>query len=1048
MTVGPIRTSNNSLPVEQSVPQKSWWSRGWTQATNIWPAQLARSIAYPSKCPQQTLTRIEDAAKASIEAAARANIRGRSTAYLQGEIQDALAQRPRVSQTATNAIEQMPQNINDPDITRVPTLRRRIETVDWKGQIKVNQARLTKKLTAFTILLRMRDRSGVEDVDNLKLMNIVKLHTEGASPKSLWTLFTTHYELSLFQTFVGLWVYWFYYMTSIVTNTIDAYLGSFIDDLTEEFTKEHSNARNVVIQKAIVNLNQFLVGDIQSSKAFSQSEDHGDLNDYQNKAIERHYGFSIEELCRTFSEKRVEDSPRVRFFKDFQEIPILGLFFLGFEKLVNRFIIRNLMRSWILPGVMETAVNKGLEATQPHNIPFSLSMTRFVTSQLEQLYLSLQEEQSEGGSKPKHLSGTEQLPTLIKNLKTVLALEPHNTSIELKNKLTELENANETSGYNPLHIINKNVDNQVAEGIEQGINDAGQALFHYINKTAKSGELWARMLELSCEPFSGETSNPRDLQAEYAEEQTKLERTAKVVFKELVRQSVAKIFKSQGSKPLAIDSFRKQKTVSSKIVKELNRVCSAMSRKIDAAAQGPSSENNVQLEIVEFLQIIEVFAKRTEFQEKTNGINGVHQNEIWRTFNPIFNQARRLQEKLTNLQTYQHYHPSHTAVEKNLREIQNRLQAIQEQFHSQPRHLQNPLMQSLNKCIEEVTVLLGANAPISNYLQNLSNNLANLIQETSAKQQTLDALEAIYKGPAQALRPRHVMELGIVDQIIAFEQGNPPANFRLSHCIQQLRANIAHLPSSPEREQIQQLIGNGRNLSPKVPELTRLIRGIYRAAYLRQRQEMIALNTSIGDAVRKIRHKAASYHELKNQDYASLKSEMSQITKDLKSMTTLVKNAEAHFSSSSGWPKLIGFGATALGAYVGPGVGAITGLISGIFTDAFSINDEKESDETGESTPSKIMHVLSPIGVTGFAASQWLSTAPIARFLPSWAGLATALGGYRTGWAGPTAVRSHTEEKVFNQVWDIYSSAYKLGLHPRIWKAVATRTMKTMADAD
>ena len=315
------------------------------------------------------MKRTEQAAGLSLEwAAAAGNIRIQpNSARLHGMIDQALAHRPRTytSTAGTAPIAQNPPNIDDPDVTRVPHLRRGAETVDWKEQIRVNQARMTQKLSAFSILMRMRNHAGVDDINNLKLMNIVKLHTEGTDPESLWALFTSHYDLNFFQTLKALWVYCFYFMTSLITNTINAYLGSFIERSTEELTNEHSNARSVILQSIIRNINQFLVGDIQASKAFANGEGYGDLADYQDREIERHYTFSLPKLCRAFSEKRVENSPRVRFFKDFQEIPILAWLFVGIEWFLNQFIIRSNMRCWILPGVMESAVHKGLEATIP-----------------------------------------------------------------------------------------------------------------------------------------------------------------------------------------------------------------------------------------------------------------------------------------------------------------------------------------------------------------------------------------------------------------------------------------------------------------------------------------------------------------------------------------------------------------------------------------------------------------------------------------------------------------------------------------------------------
>ena len=89
-----------------------------------------------------------------------------------------------------------------------------------------------------------------------------------------------------------------------------------------------------------------------------------------------------------------------------------------------------------------------------------------------------------------------------------------------------------------------------------------------------------------------------------------------------------------------------------------------------------------------------------------------------------------------------------------------------------------------------------------------------------------------------------------------------------------------------------------------------------------------------------------------------------------------------------------------------------------------------------------------PVGV-GAAAASSLGGGVISNWLPfSWKAAATGAGGYVTGWQAYSATQSHTEKEVFNQVWDIFTNAYSLGLHPRIWKVALTRTMKAMVDGN
>jgi hypothetical protein len=876
----------------------------------------------------------------------------------------------------------------------------------------------------------MSDRCGKAEDNNLALMNLVKKATEGANSPSVWELFTSHYNLSFFEYIQAAWFYWIYYQTSLISNTISAYLGSFVEHLTKDLTKENSETRTFVFSSLLQNAKEFLIDDNQAARDFSQGKDHGDLASYQNRAIERHYGFSLSELCKKFSEKRVEkSSPQVEFFKNFQLIPIIGWAFVAFQWFVNHFIIQRSMQSWILPHALESAVNKGLEATQPHNLPFTLGLTQFFTQQFEQLLGKLKNGDDSTPASVDKFPETELLSPTIKELIKAIALQGIETPLELRKKFAEIERGKNL------------VKDRIEKAIEEGIVHSGNLLFRYLNEVAQSGELFARLLDLATTPFSGESKSQAVLEAEYKAETAKLTRIAETVFKQIVRAAVAKKFngvKTEDSQNIAQSLFEEQRIIVTKIANELDRLCATMTLKVAQSREEPTDENNVQTDIASLLQIMQVLAGRKELVEQLNHLKGPDRNAILGVVTPLMQRAEKIQERVLNLQELQAEYPSDANVVLHFTELGNLIRLIKGQFHAQPRHLQNPLIQSLGKTADELIRCRGAKAPLRIRLQQIINEISRLTETIVKEQQTIEAIHKLYP-------PRdHVEEnapQGLLDEMLSFQRGVHPRGFKPQACMDEIRKCLVHFPSE-ERGELERIIGDGSNLRKKWPLLAQALERIFRKHSIAKNQNKTLLDQALEKSSAWVQEKTLKYKLVKQDDHNKMQMEMSAISSEVTSFVKDVKDMDLNLSASfpsSLYGAICAVPVPALGAWLGSFLGPVlgpVGTIAGAFVGgaagkyARGIGDKPDGSNN---SMKKVAGITAAAAATYYFAPALLATA------------ACSATGAFLGWSGMKKVQSGLENMAFNEVWGIFGQAFKLALHPRIYKAATTRTMKVLS---
>ncbi len=911
-----------------------------------------------------------------------------------------------------------------------PPVEMNRESLDWKEQIKTHSRTLCRQLSIYNALEKMRDACGIKAEEEFHVLALVKQATEGNHPPSVWKLFIGKYkQLTFFQKIKAGWVYWVYYQTSLISNTVEAYVEAFIRNMTSDLTS--AKTRSYVFSKLLENASQFLIDDVQATKNFADGKEYGNVDDYRARAIQRHYApLSIKELCKKCSENRIKkDAPTVRFFKDFQQIPFLGWFFQGFEWLVNRYIIQRSMRRSILPKALEDLFDKGVS----NHLSFALTLTRFFTSQIKELntVLDSKKELSKPTTPP---SGTELLPETIKYLKQAVDLEDCRTPDEVKERLQKL------NGQGFFGFFNKKID----EVLEQGAIDAGNLLFQYLNEKTQSGELFARLLlELSSDPFSRNMASEEVLKAKYEAEQSELEGIGAIAFEKLTRKSVAKIIirgNPKYKKEAAEQSFKAKQKVAEITFGQLKQLSNQMRGKIVASAELPTPENNVQTDIASFLQIMKVFVQRKETQDSFKTLNEAERDVAWRLITPLYERAAKMEEAVLRLQNLQDEYPCHVKIVGELQQIHDRLTSIRNQFHQYPdQPLDDSVIQSLGIPAEEIAKQLGAKAAHSKTLQSYVGEIAHLSESLTREQKALGALYAL-SSP--------------LDQLFKYEQGEKQDGFQPKVCKTEIGEALKLFPKD-ERDSLFSLIGNGSNLKAKWGQLRQLLHRIDHTHRALKKGVENDLDGALDKTLEWVGKELNEYTDKKKEEHADMQSEINTISEEAAALEKEFTKAKLELPAlftpmETKMGAALGFGiGTLLGSSVAGPVGAAVG--AGVGTAAgkylYYAGTEEDSDFLHNDHGTVVKTALA--GGAGVVAAA--CNCPL---------IGTA-GTTYAGWNALKALHSWAYRKLYRKIWGeggkgeeedmkkkgILKKAYKFSLHPRVREGTLTRLLETMSES-
>jgi hypothetical protein len=464
------------------------------------------------------------------------------------------------------------------------------------------------------------------------------------------------------------------------------------------------------------------------------------------------------------------------------------------------------------------------------------------------------------------------LSATVKNLMTVLDLEPFETRLELKKKFEEMEK------------VASSVDTRIQTSIQDGVIKGGHFLFKYLDERAKSKELFARLLELACLPFSGERKSLETLQAEFKAEQEKLERTAADVVEKLIQSAAHETQTNpESSKKIGDQVLSRRKKVLELSLDELQKLAQAIEKKIDQAEQNPNSSNNIQKDLVSLLQILEVTVNHNTFQDKVEGITGSHTTAIWELLYPILNQLKIVGKKALILQKSQSLYPSHKIVEDELRKMNKLLIQAQKEFHTQPHHHQAPLLRSVENSIKRIESALKSKAPLVIKLKSYAEQIQQITLKEAEEHKKIEAIETLSSPNEQ--------RNGLLEQLANFENGAPSA------LIEQIDETLSLLPEQ-EQQELREIIGDGTQLRRRWDALHATIQRTYETYKRDKEQYKNELNALIEQISPWMKEKTASYQALRERDYNKMKGEIGSIAEALKKCKSETNKLKADLNPS------------------------------------------------------------------------------------------------------------------------------------------------------
>ncbi len=946
------------------------------------PIEWLRSALFSHNNPKDILGRIQAAAEKGLEKAATDGVR-------------IINLEPNLNSTVTQALQHMEAG------SAVP----QAENAQNSQEKAILQDKLTRKFSVFNALLQMRDAAGIQDPNNLKLMALVNKATEGENPPSVWQLFTSHYgdRLGFFEILFAAWVYWIYYMTSLIDKTIGTYLGAVIDKMTADL--ESDSKRKTVFSSLVEQSGEFFVDDIAAARKYAYGEERGSLEKIRNNAVDSYYGFNLEVLCQDFSAYLVDSylveenkPPTVEFFnKKTHEIPIIGQILTAFVWLINRFIIQRVMKNSILPAALLQGVKKGLEATQPNKLPFAIALTEFFTTQLKKLRDTLDTEQYSPPADPL-FEDDEMLRATIELLMQDLKLEGKFTPSQLQKRIES------SLGW---------VDGKVLTEFKESLIEASNTLFQYLDTTARSGELVNTLLSLSLKPFSYEDKTEAMLEAEFNEKYAQFEELATHVFQRLVRSSKPHEAAFQHAYDSARFDFAKQLTVLDVLVEKANKTCDQIREKV-------ASAKNIQSDLAELLQTLKVLGSCTKLKEELEKIDPTHRNEIWRHLTPLYKRIEKITAHVRTLQDNQTLYLKHGLVVNHLKSINTDL--------TPNTHILCAHLSSIQHAASELSRILKSDDPsTSTEIQAMIKRAETLSTNITREKGMIAAIYAL-------LPPKTEKKKGILEQF----QHLPTS---LLSTIDKLLASFTQDPndreSIEERQLLARIIDDGSHLANKFQKegLGEHLQRIYARHCRLEGEATQKLRESLEKDRIWLATKIAAYETVSNTNHAKMQKELSAILAEMTRLKQGLANTSPSLTfpiSGKVWKGLAGALPFA-GVYVGGPAGPLLAAAGSSYL-AFTQESSESNQHAWQSLAQKGALVV------GAALGSWYLP-PQAERLISIAWNAT---GAFAGYSLTRAVKDVADYEIFKRVWPYFQGAWKMMRDSRGYKALTTRAMMEM----
>lgn len=888
----------------------------------------------------------------------------------------------------------------------------------------------------------MRTATGTEEPSAANLLQLAHdaYHSRN---DTVWQLFNKKYpNLTAWQQFKAGLMYVLFYRTSLLSNTIKAYVKTIIKDVHEELTAKDSKTRNRFIIKFIDHSNNFLESYNSATKAYGRAEVHleGGLDGYRKRANQAFYK-DLTQLCSDFSKALIDKhDPEVQILPSIPKVLKIG--YLG-----NR-LIRYLVKSFVLPAALKTGLEEAEKTTSHQYVPFKLAMTQFFREQFDKLgKMSVSTEPKAPSKPPIELPGTEQLPAVIKNLMIALQLEPFDNKIEIKNKFDKIEQSQNF------------FDTKVQDGIETGIKVGFNYLFNFLNNPETAEQLLSSLVQSASKPFSGEQPrNPNELNETYEKEYALMESTASKAFEQLVRPVIKDFLHGPQhdiTQKNETNTFVNLKNEANASLFQLSDLCERMQLKLN----GHLAES-MQPEIAAFALTMKKFSEEEVLHFEKGNLDAPGKNALQRAMNPIYSRAQSLLRKLLYLQEYENQ-----AIElnKTLDLLNAYHHCLNELLHSENLK-KDAFLSSLPEQLEKIRAKLEPirkdevkkdNPPTVSYLKRCVDDLKKIINDDIYKEnQCLQTLEIL--SPTAPDRKKK----GLLEQLADFYRGSAnPYGFAFRTCLEEIQTHLKRLPTDEHDLILQILTSKPHNIH--LPENWKRLSDALQCSHdkhggmietHRRRLQKIG-----SDASKWIEVKQKLCTNLKDEAFENAEAELKQITIDLKATRSqadqLTVNSPVRFGPNS--YKYIGAAVGGLsgiaGSFMSPFYGPVISASAGALS-YFGLENVVKHGLKKEERRDAALRTLGASTIRAFGA-YFLPTlateVPIpylgSATLPLTAAALGAKYGWQIGQYGAEKMIDDSKEVAVDEAMKIFKNAYKFVLSNHIYHGAATRLMREVA---
>lgn len=643
-----------------------------------------------------------------------------------------------------------------PNVPRLQETSSSQDMEDWGGTIKAQSEIFIEKLEklgtlkCLFLICQIKDKKSPNQlVDNSVILPLVDAActADGGSGKkpSLWNLFIQKTQIQ--WTEARWWKAKLFYClayswTSLIPIATKFFAKAIIDGLQNHFSVKDQSA----ISKIIDNAEGFLEANNTAYADYSaeiRSDSNSTLDDFKFRAIAAHYGHNasegnsikrskaFEKLCSHFGEALLQRYvSSVPFFEGLKKRPIVGkivqaplirLPFQLIEWTLNK-VIRFVVRKYVLPFSIQSAVTGGLDQAKPYNAYLVTQFYKFFDSIFVDLSNKIDQSQKEWEKNPnatpsRPLLGTEKLPNLVIKLKRALDLangsEQGEDRISVRQKVKRIEErAAALERKKASGQASTDIDYLIEKGINQGISISLQAVFELLADPVQTQKMLGLSLKLANNCLTARSEGAStDLALHSANEQILrrdpviearkgLYQRAENFFKKAIDLVLQKELIANPEKQvlLAKAVFDAQIKEGKSLYPAIAFACERIKKKLEA----PSSASNLNIlpELLAVADKLDVFNRQTRFELEKPGLQGAALEGIQRTFAPLYEITTSFTKEIHSLMQFQNSYASHEKVVREMQQIEQGLNRIQA-FFAKEDPSSNELTQSVQGALKE-----------------------------------------------------------------------------------------------------------------------------------------------------------------------------------------------------------------------------------------------------------------------------------------------------------------------------------------------------------